>query len=59
MLGGGWSWVGYRGRKGVFSPSDMIPDASTEVQERMMLRYMRHYKTTTDAAILIHNLNNL
>lgn len=59
VLGGGWSWVGYRGRKGVFSPSDMIPNASTEVQERMMLRYMRHYKTTTDAAILIHNLNNL
>ncbi len=59
VLGGRWSWVGYRGRKGIFSPADLAPGASAELQERLMLRYMRHYKTTTDASILLHNLNNI
>lgn len=59
VLGGRWSWVGHRGRKGVFSPSDLAPEASPDLQERLMLRYMRHYKTSTDASILLHNLNNI
>lgn len=59
VLGGRWSWVGYRGHKGIFSPADLAPGASPELQERLMLRYMRHYKTTTDASILFHNLNNI
>jgi hypothetical protein len=47
--------VGHTGRKGIFSPSDLFDDPSPTVQERLMLRYMRHYRTTTDAAILLHN----
>ena len=53
------SWVGYRGRKGVFVPADIAGSVSPEVQERFMLRYMRHYKTSTDAAILLKNWNRL
>ena len=59
VLGGRWSWVGYRGRKGIFSPADLAPGASPELQERLLLRYMRHYKTSTDASLLLHNLNNI
>ena len=57
VLSGRCSWVGYRGRKGIFSPADLAPQASAETQERLLLRYMRRYKTTTDAAILLKNWN--
>ena len=53
------SWVGYAGHNGVFSPSDLLPSASKELQERLMLRYMRHYRIGTDFTILIRNWNNL
>ncbi|MBR1549146.1 MAG: glycosyltransferase [Bacteroidales bacterium] len=59
VLAGRRSWVGFRGRKGIFSPADLAPGASPELQERLLLRYMRHYKTSTDASILLHNLNNI
>ncbi len=59
VLFGHCSWVGYRGRKGVFTPADIVETVSPEVQERLMLRYMRHYKTSTDAAILLKNWNRL
>ena len=55
VLVGRCSWVGYLGRKGIFSPSDLFADPSPTVQDRLLLRYMRHYRTTTDAAILLHN----
>ena len=53
------SWVGYRGKKGIFSPADIAGETSPEVQERLMLRYIRHYKPATDAAILLRNWNRL
>ena len=59
VLSGRCSWVGYRGRKGIFSPAVLAPQASAETQERLLLRYMRRYKTTTDAAILLKNWNKI
>ena len=59
VLVGHLSWVGYTGRHGVFSPADILRHPSTEIQERLMLRYMRHYRTTTDWTILLRNWNNL
>ena len=59
VLVGSLTWVGYTGHRGVFSPSDLLPAASKELQERLMLRYMRHYRTTTDLTILLRNWNNL
>ena len=55
VLAGGYSWVGYTGRKGIFSPADLIPGASPEVRDRLMLRYMRRYRTITDLSILTRN----
>ena len=55
VLVGRYSWVGYTGRKGIFSPADLFDNPSPTGQERLMLRYMRHYRTTTDMAILFHN----
>ena len=55
VLVGRCSWVGHTGRKGIFSPADLFDEPSSEVAERLMLRYMRHYRTSSDAAILIHN----
>jgi hypothetical protein len=56
VLVGRFSWVGYRGRRGIFTPADIaVGNPSPEVQERLMLRYMRRYKTATDAAILLRN----
>lgn len=59
VLVGHLSWVGYTGRHGVFSPADILRHPSTEIQERLMLRYMRHYRTATDWTILLRNWNNL
>lgn len=55
VLVGRCSWVGYTGRKGIFTPSDLFDNPSPTVQERLMLRYMRHYRTTSDIVILFHN----
>ena len=59
VLIGRKSWVGYTGRSGIFSPSDLAPNASQQTHNRLMLRYMRHYKTATDTAILLRNWRNL
>ena len=59
VLSGNLTWVGYPGRKGVFSPSDIAQGLSSNVQERLLLRYMRRYRTSTDAAILFKNWNNI
>ena len=59
VLTGRMSWVGYTGRPGVFSPADIAPGTSPEVAERLMLRYMRHYRTTTDITILLRNWNRI
>ncbi|MBR4506236.1 MAG: glycosyltransferase [Bacteroidales bacterium] len=59
VLAGSKTWVGYTGHRGVFSPSDLLPSASPELQQRLLLRYMRHYRIGTDFTILIHNWNNL
>lgn len=59
VLCGGSSWVGYPGRKGVFSPADIAQGLSPEVHERLLLRYMRRYRTSTDAAILLRNWNKI
>lgn len=59
VLWGNSSWVGYRGRKGIFQPWDIARNSSEEMQERLMLRYMRRYKTSTDAAILFKNWNRI
>ncbi len=59
VLVGNRTWVGYTGCKGVFSPADIADNVPTDIAERLMLRYMRHYRPTADIAIIIHNLNNI
>ena len=59
VLTGRLTWVGYTDHRGVFSPSDIMPSASPEMRERLLLRYMRHYRTSTDFNILIHNWRNI
>ncbi len=59
VLVGRTTWVGYTGRPGVFSPTDLFADAPDEVQKRLMLRYMRHYRTFTDWKILTKNWKNI
>ncbi len=59
VLTGRYSWVGYTGRKGIFSPSSLFSNPSATTQEHLMLRYMRHYRTSTDAAILLRNWRNV
>ena len=59
VLSGKLTWVGYTGHKGVFSPADLLSSASPGMQQRLMLRYMRHYRTATDWNILTHNWNNI
>ncbi len=59
VLIGRMTWVGYTGHPGVFTPAVLLPDASPELQERLMIRYMRHYSTATDFTILFRNLNKL
>jgi len=63
VLFGNRTWVGYTGKEGIFTPadiagrtSDSVPD---ETAQRLMLRYMRHYRPTTDMAIIINNWNRL
>lgn len=59
VLIGRKTWVGYTGHPGIFSPFQLYPSATEKQQERLVLRYMRHYKSTTDWNILLHNWNNL
>ena len=59
VLVGRLTWVGYTGHQGVFHPADLMPNGSPELQERLLLRYMRHYSTSTDFRILAHNLRNI
>ncbi|MBR1765446.1 MAG: glycosyltransferase [Bacteroidales bacterium] len=59
VLGGRLSWVGYKGKKGVFMPWDIVADAAPDLQERLTLRYMKNYKTSTDATILMRNWRRL
>lgn len=59
VLTGRFSWVGYTGRKGIFSPADLFKETSETARQRLLLRYMRHYRTATDAAILLHNWRNI
>ena len=55
VLVGRLTWVGYTGRAGIFTPADIMNNASAEMQERLTLRYMRHYRTVTDWNILLRN----
>ena len=59
VLTGRLTWVGYTGREGVFTPADIMHNASEEMRERLMLRYMRHYRTATDWTILLRNWNRI
>lgn len=59
VLCGRLTWVGYIGHKGVLSPADITQGSSEQLQERLMLKYMRHYKTATDLSILLRNWNNI
>ena len=59
VLTGRRTWVGYTGHAGIFSPSDLLTSASTDMQQRLMLRYMRHYRTSTDWNILLRNWDNI
>lgn len=59
VLSGRLTWVGYTGHQGVFSPADMVSNSTPELRERLLLRYMRHYHTSTDWNILLHNWNNI
>ena len=59
VLSGTHTWVGYVGHRGIFSPAALYPTADADMQQRLTLRYMRHYRTGTDFAILIRNWNNI
>ena len=66
VLRGRKTWVGTSGKEtkaGVFGPEDLLPQRaaaiSPEVRQRLHLRYMRHYKLTTDLQILLKNLRNI
>ena len=59
VLVGRRTWVGYTGRNGIFSPASIAPGATTDVAERLMLRYMRHYRPSTDLTILVRNWNQI
>ena len=59
VLSGRLTWVGHTGRPGVFTPADIMHNTSEEMQERLMLRYMRHYRTVTDWTILLRNWNKI
>ena len=59
VLAGHLTWVGYTGHRGVFSPADALRTSTPELQERLLLRYMRHYHTSTDWTILLRNWNNI
>lgn len=60
------TWVGTTGKEtkeGVFGPEDSLPRrASTinaELKQRLHLRYLRHYKLTTDMQILLKNIRKI
>ena len=55
VFAGRCSWVGYTGHEGFFSPADLFDNPSAEVSERLMVRYMRHYRISYDIAILLNN----
>ena len=59
VLVGRLSWVGHTGRNGVFAPADIMEQPSDEMQQRLMLRYMRHYRTATDWNIMLRNWRKL
>ena len=60
VMVGNLTWVGYTGHRGVFSPADIMDGKPDEqLRERLTLRYMRHYSTTTDFTILMRNLRNI
>lgn len=66
VLTGKKTWVGTAGREtrtGVFGPENMLPRRASsinpELKQRLHLRYIRHYKMTTDIQILLKNLRNI
>ena len=59
VLFGRRTWVGYTGHPGIFAPADLVPDASADLHDRLMLRYMRHYRAQTDWQIISRNWNKL
>lgn len=59
VLVGASTWVGYTGHAGVFSPADIAPEVTHDAAERLMLRYMRHYRPSTDITILLRNWNRI
>lgn len=66
VLTGQMTWVGTSGKEtktGVFGPENSLPkrasSISQELKERLHLRYLRHYKLTTDMQILLKNLRNI
>ncbi len=63
VLFGNRTWVGYTGKEGIFTPADIAGHSAdsvpAETAQRLMLRYMRHYRPATDMAIIINNWNRL
>ena len=59
VLVGRRTWVGYTNRKGIFSPADINSNTSPELAERLMLRYMRHYRPANDLTIILRNWNRI
>jgi hypothetical protein len=43
----------------VFSPADIADNVPSDTADRLMLRYMRRYRTSTDMAIVMHNWNRI
>ena len=59
VLIGRRTWVGYTGHDGIFKPADISPNVSNDLADRLLLRYMRHYRVTTDLTILLRNWNKI
>ena len=60
VLVGSLTWVGYTGRRGLFTPADILSgDISDQMRQRLMLRYMRHYRMASDWKILLRNWNKI
>lgn len=58
VLAGRKSWVSPTPDKGIFTPSDILPNQSLD-SERMNLHYSKKYKLSTDFAILWRNWRNI
>ncbi|MBP5677143.1 MAG: glycosyltransferase [Bacteroidales bacterium] len=53
------TWVGYTGHTGVFCPADIADSPTPQLEQRLLLRYMRHYSTAADIRILLRKWRSI